>query len=133
MPSPAEYLGHVVGAAGELSRTSQIHGYLRALAAASERVDVTVIGRTEEAEKKEKENEDEESDAGELVISGGIKNGDSLQGHPAIRDIPVGTGRVIAFNFNPMHRDLNRSDHRFLWNAILNWQRILQPGPAKDE
>ncbi|HSD69902.1 MAG TPA: M14 family zinc carboxypeptidase [Woeseiaceae bacterium] len=89
--------------------------------------------RDEEAEKEEKENEDEESDAGELVISGGIKNGDSLQGHPAILDIPVGTGRVIAFNFNPMHRDLNRSDHRFLWNAILNWQWILQLAPAKDE
>jgi hypothetical protein len=26
-----------------------------------------------------------------------------------------------------MHRDLNRSDYRLLWNAILNWQAILQP------
>jgi len=32
---------------------------------------------------------------------------------------------VIAFNFNPLHRDLNRSDYRLLWNAILNWKAIL--------
>ena len=29
---------------------------------------------------------------------------------PAIIDVPAGKGRVIAFNFNPMHRDMNRSD-----------------------
>jgi hypothetical protein len=29
------------------------------------------------------------------------------------------------FNFNPIHRDLNRGDQRLLWNAILNWQAIL--------
>ena len=39
---------------------------------------------------------------------------------------PVGRGRVIAYNFNPMHRDLNRSDYRFLWNAILNWKHLVE-------
>jgi hypothetical protein len=48
-----------------------------------------------------------------------------LIGHPAIYDMPVGKGRVVAFNFNPLHRDMNRGDERFLWNAILNWQAIL--------
>jgi hypothetical protein len=37
----------------------------------------------------------------------------------------VGRGRVVAFNFNPLHRDLNRGDQRLLWNAILNWEAIL--------
>ena len=32
VPSPSKYLGHVAGAAGELSRTAQIYGYFRALA-----------------------------------------------------------------------------------------------------
>ncbi len=86
--------------------------------------------RDEEAEDEANKANDEKADEGDLVVSGGAKNGDSLQGHPAILDIPVGKGRVIAFNFNPMHRDLNRSDHRFLWNAILNWQQILQAAPA---
>jgi hypothetical protein len=64
-------------------------------------------------------------DEPELVVSGGAKNGDDLEGRPAIVDIPAGKGRVIAFNFNPMHRDMNRSDYRFLWNTILNWRYIL--------
>jgi len=60
-----------------------------------------------------------------MVLSGGARGGEKLEGHPAILDLPSGKGRVIAFNFNPMHRDLNRSDYRFLWNAILNWRKIL--------
>jgi hypothetical protein len=80
--------------------------------------------RDEEAE--EADDADEAEDEPEILISGGIKEGDDLEGHAAILDLPAGRGRVIAYNFNPMHRDLNRSDYRFLWNAILNWQHILE-------
>src|SRR5690349_19502617 len=48
VPSPTDYLGHIAGASGELSRTAQIYGYYRALAAATPRVRVETIGRTEE-------------------------------------------------------------------------------------
>jgi len=48
VPSPTDYLGHIVGAPGELSDTKQIYGYLRALAEASPRVRVETIGTTEE-------------------------------------------------------------------------------------
>jgi hypothetical protein len=44
--------------------------------------------------------------------------------------MPVGKGHVVAFNFNPIHRDLNRGDQRLLWNTLLNWQAILA-GQAK--
>ena len=61
--------------------------------------------------------------------------------------MPVGKGHVVSFNFNPMHRDLNRGDQRLLWNALLNWQAIvanqavlngktaapLSPAPEPDE
>jgi len=60
-----------------------------------------------------------------FVVSGQAWGEDQLIGRPAILDMPVGRGRVIAFNFNPFHRDLNRGDHRMVWNAILNWQAIL--------
>jgi hypothetical protein len=63
-----------------------------------------------------------------ILVSGGGRNEDRLAGHPAILDVPTGKGRIIAFNFNPLHRDLNRSDYRFLWNAILNWS-ALPPAP----
>jgi hypothetical protein len=61
-----------------------------------------------------------------FVVSGGVKNSDDLEGAPAILDLPAGTGtgRILAFNFNPMHRDLNHSDYRFLWNGILNWNAL---------
>ena len=61
-----------------------------------------------------------------LVVSGQVWGQAGLIGRPAILDMPVGEGHVVAFNFNPMHRDLNRGDQRMLWNAILNWQAILE-------
>src|SRR5262245_46095710 len=48
VPSPTKHLGHVVGAPGELSNTTKIYAYYRALAAATRRVRVEVIGHSEE-------------------------------------------------------------------------------------
>ncbi len=59
-----------------------------------------------------------------MVVSGGMRGQDDLEGHPAILDLPTGKGRILAFNFNPLHRHLNRSDYRFLWNALLNWSAL---------
>ena len=61
-----------------------------------------------------------------MVVSGGAKNVESLEGRPAILDVPLGNGRVLVYNFNPMHRDLNYSDFRLLWNGILNWHYLTQ-------
>lgn len=69
-------------------------------------------------------------DGAPLLISGQVWGEANLIGRPAILDSPVGQGHVISFNFNPLHRDLNRGDQRMLWNAILNWQAILG-SPAK--
>lgn len=60
-----------------------------------------------------------------FVVSGGAWGPGDLIGRPAIFDMPVGKGRALSFNFNPMHRDLNRGDQRLLWNALLNWKAIL--------
>jgi hypothetical protein len=64
-----------------------------------------------------------------MLVAGALKGDDELEGRPAILDLPVGKGRVIAYNFEPIHRDLNRSDYRFLWNALLNWN-ALPPAPG---
>jgi hypothetical protein len=63
-------------------------------------------------------------DPNPMLVSGGIRGEDTLEGRPAILDFPAGRGRVLAYNFNPMHRDLNHSDYRFLWNALLNWSSL---------
>jgi hypothetical protein len=60
-----------------------------------------------------------------LVVSGQAWGEAGLIGRPAILDMPVGRGHVIAFNFNPFHRDLNRGDHRLVWNALLSWKAIV--------
>ncbi len=70
----------------------------------------------------ELEAKDDKAKAPPLLVSGGIKGEDILEGRPAILDIPVGRGRVLAYNFNPVYRELNHSDYRLLWNALLNWE-----------
>ena len=74
-----------------------------------------------------------DTDGKAFVVSGQGWGEESLVGRPAILDMPVGKGHVVCFNFNPMHRDLNRGDQRLLWNAILNWQAIIagQPKPSE--
>lgn len=64
-----------------------------------------------------------------LVVSGQAWGEENLIGRPAILDMPVGKGHVVSFNFNPIHRDLNRGDQRMLWNAIINWQSIVAGQP----
>jgi hypothetical protein len=64
-----------------------------------------------------------------LVLSGYVKGEGTVNGKPAVLDVPAGKGRVILFAFNPMHRYLNLSDFRFVYNVILNWNDLP---PAAD-
>ena len=73
---------------------------------------------------EEKEQALESKEDTKMVVSGGMRDQDELEGHAAILDLPAGKGRVLTYNFNPMHRDLNHSDYRFFWNAILNWNSL---------
>jgi hypothetical protein len=88
-------------------------------------------GEVREAEKRIEQERDPERDATEesLVVSGGMKGGDEIEGKPAILDVPLGKGRVVAFNFDPIHRLVTRSDFRLVWNLILNWNDLPPPAP----
>jgi hypothetical protein len=79
----------------------------------------------EEPDKKEEDRKEKEP---ALVVSGGIKGADELVGKPAVLDVEVGKGRVVAFDFDPIHRYQTESDFRLVWNAILNWND-LPPSP----
>jgi len=48
VPSPEKFMGRIMGAPGELLGTEKTYAYARALAAASPRVRVFTIGRSEE-------------------------------------------------------------------------------------
>jgi hypothetical protein len=67
-----------------------------------------------------------DKDGAPMLVSGQIWGEEGLAGRPAILDMPAGKGHVVAFNFNPLHRDLNRGDQRMLWNAIINWRAIVE-------
>jgi hypothetical protein len=77
-------------------------------------------GETQDDNEKKKE---------PLVMNGGIKGADELVGKPAILDIPIGRGRVVAFDFDPIHRYQTLSDFRLVWNTVLNWNDL--PAPPK--
>ena len=62
-----------------------------------------------------------------LVLSGYVKEPKKVDGKPAILDVPVEQGRVILFAFNPLHRYLNHSDFRLLYNVVLNWNDLPLP------
>jgi hypothetical protein len=68
-----------------------------------------------------------------FVVSGQAWGEENIIGRPAILDMPVGKGHVVSFNFNPMHRDMNLGDQRLLWNAILNWQAIVNAHPRPEK
>ena len=91
-------------------------------------------GEIEEEEIEEEGSEAPPAAAGEdkkedkqdkrLVLSGFVRGEDVVDGKPAILDVPVGKGRVLLYAFNPLHRHLNLSDFRFVYNALLHWNDL---------
>ncbi|HEX7183584.1 MAG TPA: M14 family zinc carboxypeptidase [Thermoanaerobaculia bacterium] len=67
---------------------------------------------------------EEKKEDNRLVLSGFVRGEDVVDGKPAILDLPVGEGRVVLFAFNPLHRFLNHSDFRFVYNVLLNWNDL---------
>jgi hypothetical protein len=65
------------------------------------------------------------------VVSGGVKGADGIEGQAAILDVPLGKGRVVAFDFDPIHRYQTESDFRMVWNVLLNWNDLPPPPPGR--
>ncbi|HYG65152.1 MAG TPA: M14 family zinc carboxypeptidase, partial [Thermoanaerobaculia bacterium] len=96
---------------------------------ASGTIEVEDIDDTEPGTKKD-EKKEKEAPKKKLVLSGFVRNESEVDGKPAILDLPVdgaggeSGGRVILFAFNPLHRHLNLSDFRLVYNAILHWNDL---------
>ncbi len=58
------------------------------------------------------------------VLSGMVRNEQAIIGHGAIFNVPVGSGTVIAFTFDPLHRYLNLHDAALVWNVLINWDHL---------
>lgn len=64
------------------------------------------------------------------VLSGMVRNEQTIIGHGGIFNVPVGAGRVIAFTFDPLHRYLNHHDAPLLWNVLINWNHLDTPSSS---
>lgn len=59
-------------------------------------------------------------DVTKLLISGGLDGGQALAGAPALVDMPLGTGHIVMFSFNPYWRSQTLGSYALLFNALLH-------------
>jgi hypothetical protein len=69
--------------------------------------------------------------AAEVYMSGLVQNPAELGGTPAVVELPVGSGRVVLFGFNPLHRHQSHGNFAFVWNALMNWNDLGVGIPAE--
>src|SRR3954465_6230457 len=105
VPSPEKFMGRIMGAPGELLGTEKTYAYARALAAASPRVRVFTIGRSEEGR-----------DIVLIAISdeAGIRDLDRLKAATATLSDPRRTDAAAADKLIPTARPI------YYFNAALH-------------
>ncbi|MFZ1806293.1 MAG: M14 family zinc carboxypeptidase [Cyclobacteriaceae bacterium] len=74
--------------------------------------------------KVEKAKKEEGKKDAPYVLSGMVRNEQTIIGHGGIFNVPQGAGRVIAFTFDPLHRYMNHHDAPMVWNILINWNHI---------
>ncbi|NNF28922.1 MAG: hypothetical protein HKN73_16980 [Gemmatimonadetes bacterium] len=68
-----------------------------------------------------------ESNVEELLISGGLRNGQPLAGAPALVDVKVDEGHVVLFSFNPFWRNHTHGSYGLLFNTLLHHDNLDIP------
>jgi hypothetical protein len=64
------------------------------------------------------------ADSKELLISGLVEGGDEIAQHPAVVDVPTGSGHVVLFSINPVYRGETRGTYSLVLNTILNFDNL---------
>jgi zinc carboxypeptidase len=64
------------------------------------------------------------ADSKELLVSGLVEGGDEIAQHPAVVDVPTGTGHVVLFSINPVYRGETRGTYSLVLNTILNFDSL---------
>lgn len=75
-------------------------------------------------DKKEVVKKEEPKKETTYVLSGMVRNEQTIIGQGAIFNVPSGSGRIIAFTFDPLHRYLNLHDAPLVWNVLINWDHL---------
>ena len=73
-------------------------------------------------------------DVKQLLISGGLRGGETLANSPALVDVSYGTGHVLLFGFNPFWRSETLGSYGLVFNALLHHGQLgrgrTAPAPA---
>jgi hypothetical protein len=64
------------------------------------------------------------ADNKDLLISGLVEGGDEIAQHPAVVDVPAGSGHVVLFSINPVYRGETRGTYSLVLNTILNFDSL---------
>jgi hypothetical protein len=83
-----------------------------------------IMGMPDKKIEKDEKKEGKPKKEVPFVLSGMVRNEQTIIGHGTIFNVPVGKGRVVAFTFDPLHRYLNHHDAPLVWNTIINWDRL---------
>jgi len=82
-----------------------------------------IMGMPERKEAKKDKKEEKVKEV-PYVLSGMVRNEQTIIGHGSVFNVPSGAGRVIAFTFDPLHRYLNHHDAPLVWNVLINWDHL---------
>ncbi|MCH7891278.1 MAG: hypothetical protein IH921_07235, partial [Gemmatimonadetes bacterium] len=60
----------------------------------------------------------------DLLISGGVRNGEVLADSPALVDVTLGDGHVVMFSFNPFWRSETLGSYGLVFNTIMHYRNL---------
>ena len=74
-------------------------------------------------------------DVEDLLISGGLRNGEVLAGSPALLDVTLGDGHIVMFSFNPFWRSETLGSYGLVFNTIMHYRNLSAGGepPLTDD
>jgi hypothetical protein len=64
------------------------------------------------------------ADAKDLPVSGLVDGGNEIAQHPAVLDVPSGSGHVILFSINPIYRGETENTYSLVLNTLLNFDSL---------
>jgi Zinc carboxypeptidase len=73
------------------------------------------------------------ADAKELLISGLVIGGNEIAQHPAVLDVPRGSGHVVLFSINPVYRGETRNTYSLVLNTVLNFASLTAGQQAPEQ
>jgi hypothetical protein len=69
------------------------------------------------------------ADAGDMLLSGTLANGQGLENRAAVVDTAVGKGHVVMFAIRPFWRWQTQGTYTLGFNAIMNWNALDAGAP----